>query len=216
MADGRRRAFDSSAFQATLATGWEASRGGGRRGRRAWLRLTARRRGLSNTRLFRHRSDAHEAHLSAIEDASSANSRISCPPCNPRRARRAAGAPRQGPGSPGSVRSGCRLPRTARIRSDERARTLQAAGRQRGRWFLLRRAENDEGYARLLVRIAKPVMPSAVARNRMRRCVREVFRQRRASLTAIDYFVSLIQPYRESNLALARQELERLLEAKGR
>jgi len=54
-------------------------------------------------------------------------------------------------------------------------------------------------------------MASAVARNRMRRCVREVFRQRREGLPATDYFVSLVASYRELNLTAARRELERLL-----
>lgn len=55
-------------------------------------------------------------------------------------------------------------------------------------------------------------MPLAVARNRIRRCVREVFRLQRNQLPPSDYFVSLIQPYRDSDLVPARQELERLLQ----
>ena len=76
---------------------------------------------------------------------------------------------------------------------------------------MVRRAGNELGYARVLVRVAKQVLASAVARNRMRRCVREVFRQRRAGLPAFDYFISLVQPYTDTSLRAARQELERLL-----
>jgi ribonuclease P protein component len=54
-------------------------------------------------------------------------------------------------------------------------------------------------------------LPRAVARNRIKRCVREVFRQHRDELPALDFFVSLIQPYKEPGLLAARQELERLL-----
>ena len=112
------------------------------------------------------------------------------------------------------MRSACRFPRTARIRGDADVRALQSAARQRGRWFLVRYAANDEGYARLAVRVAKRVSPSAVTRNRMRRCVREVFRQQRAELPALDYFISLVNAYRESSLASARRELEHLLRSK--
>ena len=106
-----------------------------------------------------------------------------------------------------------RLPRTARIRSDERANALRSAARSRGRWFVVRRARNELGYARMLVRVAKPVLGSSVARNRIRRCVREVFRQERATLPGVDYFISLVQPYKEASLRAARRELERLLHA---
>jgi ribonuclease P protein component len=114
------------------------------------------------------------------------------------------------------VKFGCRLPPAARIRSDERAKILQAAPRVRGRWFLVRWASNDLGYARLLVRTAKHVARSAVVRNRIRRGVREVFRLRREKLASCDYFVSLIQPYNESDLGPARQELDRLLRYRER
>lgn len=61
-----------------------------------------------------------------------------------------------------------------------------------------------------MIRVAKQVSPSAVARNRIKRCVREVFRHHRGGLPPLDFFVSLIHPYREPSLLAARQELERL------
>jgi len=109
------------------------------------------------------------------------------------------------------VNSRCRLPRTARIANDERAEILRAAPRQRGRWFVVRRAGNDQQYARVMIRVAKPVLRSAVARNRIKRCVREVFRHQRALLPPFDFFVSLIYPYKEPSLLAAQQELKRLL-----
>jgi ribonuclease P protein component len=66
-------------------------------------------------------------------------------------------------------------------------------------------------YARLMVRVAKQVLRSAVARNQIKRCVREVFRHQRGQLSSLDFFVSLVHPYKESSLLAARQELERLL-----
>lgn len=65
----------------------------------------------------------------------------------------------------------------------------------------------------MLVRVAKQVLPSAVSRNRIKRTVREVFRLQRNELPPFDYFVSLIQPYKDPSLLPARQELERLLQS---
>jgi ribonuclease P protein component len=81
----------------------------------------------------------------------------------------------------------------------------------RGRWFVAAAMANGLGESRLAVRVAKKVMKSAVARNRMRRCVREVFRQLRSQFVPSDFLVSLVQPYRDPTLQAARQELERLL-----
>lgn len=111
------------------------------------------------------------------------------------------------------MKSRCRLPRTARITSDKRAEVLRAAPRKRGRWFVVRHIGNDEGYARLLVRVAKQVLPNSVSRNRIKRTVREVFRLQRNDLPPVDYFVSLIHPYKDTSLLPARQELERLLQS---
>ena len=70
---------------------------------------------------------------------------------------------------------------------------------------------NGLGQARLAVRIAKKVVKGAVGRNRIRRCVKELFRQLRPQLPPTDFLVSLGHPYGEPTLQSARQELERLL-----
>lgn len=106
-----------------------------------------------------------------------------------------------------------RLPRKARIRDEASFRALRRAPRYRGRWFVVAAVPNNLGQSRLAVRIAKKVMKSAVARNRMRRCVKEVFRHQRHALESADFLVSLVQPYGEASLQDARQELERLLRA---
>ena len=81
----------------------------------------------------------------------------------------------------------------------------------RGRWFIVRRLPNDLGAPRLAVRVAKKIVKSAVARNRFKRCVREVFRHERPALAAFDHLVSLIRPYEQSASEEARRELERML-----
>jgi ribonuclease P protein component len=109
------------------------------------------------------------------------------------------------------VSGGLRLPRAARIRDEPSIHRLQSATRARGRWFAIAAIGNGRDQSRLLVRIAKKVLKSAVARNRMRRCVKEVFRRHRAQLAVRDFLVFLIRPYREQTLDAARRELEQLL-----
>jgi ribonuclease P protein component len=104
-----------------------------------------------------------------------------------------------------------RLPRAARIRDDAGVGALQRVGASRGRWFAVAARANGLHCSRLAVRVAKRVMKSAVARNRMRRCVKEIFRHQRHAFAPADCLVSLIKPYREDSLRAARLELERLL-----
>jgi ribonuclease P protein component len=104
-----------------------------------------------------------------------------------------------------------RLPRAARIRDDAALVALRRVRTVRGRWFAVAALSNALPCSRLAVRVAKKVMKSAVARNRMRRCVKEVFRQRRHAFAPADLLVSVIHPYREDTLSAARQELEQLL-----
>jgi ribonuclease P protein component len=104
-----------------------------------------------------------------------------------------------------------RLPRAARIRDEHRLRELRHAGRVRGRWFIVAAVANELDQSRIAVRVAKKVVKSAVARNRIRRCVREAFRHVRPQLPPTDFLVSMIHPYGEPTLHSARREIERLL-----
>jgi len=173
--------------------------------------LTRMRAGLSNTELFSLRaSSRNETHLSAFENTAKPYARLSSAAQDARRTCGPACTPRQGTRPACRVSIRLRLPRAARIQDDPSVRTLRNAARNRGRWFLVAAMTNGTDRGRLLVRVAKKVMKSAVARNRMRRCVKEVFRQQRTALAPRDFLVSLIQPYREASLEPARRELERL------
>jgi ribonuclease P protein component len=114
------------------------------------------------------------------------------------------------------VIAGCRLPRATRLNDERRISAFRSAPRQRGRWFAVSRLGNDVGHARLLVRVAKKVVPRAVDRNRIKRGVREAFRHQRANLPASDYLISLVRAYAEPAAMEARRELERLLQSANR
>lgn len=175
--------------------------------------LTALRAGLSNTKLFQKSFGvtANETHLSAFQDPPQSHARISRAPEDAGRAGGSTSTASQGSHAPRRVTSGLRLPRAARIRDEVILRALQRAGRVRGHWFVAAALANGLDESRLAVRVAKRVMKSAVARNRIRRCVREVFRQLRPGLAPSDFLVSLVQPYRNRSLQAARQDIERLL-----
>src|SRR5690606_19268670 len=122
-----------------------------------------------------------------------------------------AGSASQGTRAPRRVTARLRLPRAARIRDEESLGALRRAPRVRGRWFVVAAMPNELDESRIAIRVAKKVLKSAVARNRIRRCAREVFRHLRPQLPPTDFLVSLIRPYGEATLQPARQELERLL-----
>ena len=68
------------------------------------------------------------------------------------------------------------------------------AGNQRARTdtLLVMARPNAMGHARLGMIIAKRLLARAVDRNRVKRCVRESFRQVRAELPACDFVVRLL------------------------
>ncbi|MDH5178261.1 MAG: ribonuclease P protein component [Gammaproteobacteria bacterium] len=67
---------------------------------------------------------------------------------------------------------------------------------------------NDKDYARLGLAIAKRYIRTAVARNRIKRIVRESFRQRQTTLAGLDIVVLA----KTSAAALTKQELFLVLE----
>ena len=64
----------------------------------------------------------------------------------------------------------------------------------RGEYFQLSFRPNDLNTARFGVVVAKKIARRAVMRNRIKRQAREVFRQRRSGLPAMDLVLRLIKP----------------------
>ena len=82
------------------------------------------------------------------------------------------------------------LPPSARLRrAAEFAAFRSAAGRVQTRHFLLRVIPSVIGEARLGLAVSRKVSKRAVARNRIKRIVRESFRLHRAGLPALDVLV---------------------------
>jgi ribonuclease P protein component len=82
------------------------------------------------------------------------------------------------------------LPREARLRRPGDFAALRASsGRAGGRCFHMRFRDNELGQARLGLAISKRVSKRAVERNRIKRLVRESFRQIRHRLPPVDLMV---------------------------
>ncbi|WP_114240984.1 ribonuclease P protein component [Dyella sp. C9] len=82
------------------------------------------------------------------------------------------------------------LPREARLRrAGDFAALRHASGRFGGRCFSVRYRPNELGHPRLGLAISKRVSKRAVDRNRIKRLVRESFRQVRLELPAVDLMV---------------------------
>jgi ribonuclease P protein component len=173
--------------------------------------LTAVVGGLSNTRLFARMERTNETHLSTVEGPSSSHARVSSKAQDPRWSSRAARASRQGASAPRGVSRRFGLPRRQRLR-DEVAIAELLSGRVlgRGRWFLVRRSENRVGYSRLLLRVGKRPVRSAVSRNELRRSIRETFRVLKPVLAGGDYLVAVRAKPLCTDLLQARRELEQL------
>ena len=78
------------------------------------------------------------------------------------------------------------------LASDAFERVFQENERARTDSLLVMVRPNVLGHARLGMVIAKRVLPRAVDRNRVKRCVRETFRLQQRDLPACDFVIRLI------------------------
>lgn len=85
------------------------------------------------------------------------------------------------------------FPREARLlKPDEFKRVFAENERARTDSLLVMARPNTIGLARLGMIVAKRLLPRAVDRNRVKRCVRETFRVQRQNLPACDYVIRLV------------------------
>ena len=68
-------------------------------------------------------------------------------------------------------------------------RVFEKASRSRDTWFTVLSRHNNLAYARLGLAISKKQCKKAVARNRLKRIIRESFRQNQAALEGLDIVV---------------------------
>lgn len=89
------------------------------------------------------------------------------------------------------------FPREVRLlKPSEFKRVFQQPSKYRYAGFTFYLRENDLGYARLGLAIAKKHAKLAVSRNRIKRLIRESFRQTRLDLPSVDIIV-MIGPHAE-------------------
>jgi len=101
------------------------------------------------------------------------------------------------------------LPPSARLRrAAEFAAFRDASGRVQARHFLLRVIPSVVGEARLGLAVSRKVSKRAVARNRIKRIVRESFRLHRAGLPALDVLVIARPIAADAENAALRAELD--------
>ncbi len=102
-------------------------------------------------------------------------------------------------------------PRSSRLtRPAEYARVFAGARRVADRYFTVLVIRNDRGRARLGVAVSKKTARSAVARNRIKRQIRETFRLHQVEVGSNDLVVIAKPPARAMQGAILNTSLSRL------
>lgn len=110
-------------------------------------------------------------------------------------------------GTPASYR----FSRSARLtRPAEYGRVFAGAERIADRHFTILIAPNDLSWPRLGLTVSRRAAPRAVARNRIKRLIRETFRHHRPRLGAVDAVVIAKPPARDAAKSVLRGALTRL------
>jgi ribonuclease P protein component len=164
---------------------------------------------LPNRRLLnaqrKTRDQANETYLSAQQLEARPNARVSCTHGDKSRAPRFEAPPREGSREAHPVDPQSNLSRLAggpqyRLRNNNRLRTaagfarvFKKATRSRDKWFTVLCRDNDTQVARLGLAISKKHCKTATGRNRIKRIVRESFRNAQHRLAGLDVIV-LSQP----------------------
>ena len=162
---------------------------------------------------FRNRLNRNETDFSTQYSQACPHPRFPCPHGDTRRTQGVEGPTGQGPCAPDSL-IGRVLPRSERF--PRAARLLEPAAyrhvfakpvRSSDSLFTVLARANGVGGARLGLAISKKQLRSAVDRNRIKRVVRESFRQQRGSLPPVDLVVVARRDTGRANSAQLRDSL---------
>jgi ribonuclease P protein component len=171
--------------------------------------------------LFAFKGLHHETHVSAEQSAPRAHPRVPSPNGNRRRSESPCASPRQGPQETRSLKraqssltSGrvLRLSPALRLRSSLDFDAIYARGSRRfdDNHFSVRVKHNNLAHPRLGLAVAVKTMGSGVARNKLRRRVRESFRLHQKQLPAVDIVVGAKPAARGATPAALRDSLANL------
>jgi len=109
---------------------------------------------------------------------------------------------------PASVTARYGFPKRSHLRkTDEISSVFDFRCRRTGPFLTLQAKSNTLGLPRLAVMVARRVSPRAVARNYMRRVLREVFRHSQHEIGAFDIVVRVTRPFSRNQYAAVREEL---------
>lgn len=157
--------------------------------------------------LERGTGKGYETHISAQQDQARTHARVSCPHGDKSRASRPEAPPRKRPGTVGTVspftsvattNNNARLTSSPGNRFTKNNRLLDAATfgrvfkkatRSRDHLFTVLCRRNQTSIGRLGLAISRKHCRRATARNRIKRMIRESFRQQQALLSGLDVVV---------------------------
>lgn len=132
---------------------------------------------------------AHETHLSTFRGPTQTHARLSRPHEDARWPRRHPRAPRERAHTSG--RLNFRFRHRQRLGAEAVARALKSGHQRRHGRLALYCNTNQLSYARLALIVPKKLVANAVHRNRIRRLIREAFRQQQETLGGLDCVVRL-------------------------
>ena len=157
--------------------------------------------------------ESHEKNLSAQRHQAQTCTRFPCSHGHQRRSQGTQRPPRQGPRPPERLSpqpSRLGLPRTHRLRTAGEFRELIRAGRRsQDTFFIVHARPNHLQHARLGVTVSRRVSPRAVLRNRLKRLIRETFRQDQTMLAGFDIVVVARPAARDAERAMLCASLQR-------
>lgn len=111
----------------------------------------------------------------------------------------------------------CRFGRTQRLlKTDEFSSVFRLRQQANNAWFQVLSKKNNLEHPRLGLVVGKKIAKRAVARNYMKRCIREVFRQNAAEFCGVDFVVRVRQKFDRRKTAECRASLLTLLRKRNR